>query len=292
MGHKLRKNGFGTITFDIFNVIILGIIALVTVLPFIHVIIASFTPPEELLKTEFILFPKRISLEAYRYIFSTNVVIRGLIVSVLVTAVGTLFNMAMTVLMAYPLAHKSLMARKAVMLMVTFTLMFNGGMVPSYIIIQKLHLLNNYWSLILPGAISAFSLIIFKNYFQELPKELEESAKLDGANDLIILMRIILPISMPLIATFLVMFGVGYWNSWFNAVLYLNDAKMWPIQVVLRQVITSTSNIGDMMETNIVIQPKTVQMCTITIATLPILCVYPFLQKYFTQGMLLGSVKG
>ncbi len=287
-----RKLGVGNLIFDICNIVVLGIIALVTVLPFIHVIVSSFTPPGELMKSDFIIIPKSISLDAYKYIFSTNVVARGLAVSILVTLVGTVFNMIMTVLMAYPLAHKGLLARKAIMLMVTFTLMFNGGMVPSYIIIQKLHLLNNYWALILPGAISAFSLIIFKNYFQELPAELEESAKLDGANDLLILFRIILPVSKPLIATFLVMFGVGYWNSWFNAVLYLNDAKMWPIQVVLRQVISATSNIGDMMETNIVIPPKTVQMCTITIATLPILCVYPFLQKYFTQGILLGSVKG
>jgi putative aldouronate transport system permease protein len=286
------QNGYGSHAFDVFNVVVLGLVSLLTVLPFIHIVVASFTPPEILAKSDFVLFPSRLSLEGYEYVFSTNVVARSLIVSTFITIVGTFFSIIMTVLMAYPLAHKTLTGRKVIMLMVIFTIMFNGGLVPTYIIVQKLHLLNTYMSLILPGAISVFSLVIFKSYFQELPAELEESARLDGYNDLMILFKIILPSSKPLLATFTVMFGVTYWNTWFSAVLYLNDSKMWPVQLVLRQVMNSSSQIGDMMESATLIQPKTIQMCVITIATFPILCAYPFLQKYFSQGMLLGSVKG
>lgn len=286
------QSRYGSHAFDILNIVVLGLVSLLTVLPFIHIVVASFTPPEILAKSDFVLFPSRLSLEGYAYVFSTNVVIRSLIVSTFITIVGTFFSVIMAVLMAYPLAHKGLTGRKLLMLMVIFTIMFNGGLVPTYIIVQKLHLLNTYMSLILPGAISVFSLVIFKSYFQELPAELEESAKLDGYNDLMILFKIILPSSKPLLATFTVMFGVTYWNTWFNAVIYLNDPKMWPVQLVLRQVMSSSSQIGDMVESASLIQPKTIQMCVITIATFPILCAYPFLQKYFSQGMLLGSVKG
>jgi putative aldouronate transport system permease protein len=285
-----RKNRVDA--FDVINKLILGVISLVMVLPLVQIIIASFTAPELLLKNEFILFPTDWSLDAYRYIFSSSVVIRSMVVSVCVVIVGTTFRILLQVLMAYPLAHKTLKGRRVITFLVTFTLMFSGGMVPTYIIVQKLHLINSYASLILPGAMTAFSVIIFKSFFQQIPAELEESAKMDRCNDLTILFRIILPVSKPLIATFMVLFGVAYWNSWFDALLYLNKAKMWPIQLVLRLVISSTTQIGDMTGSSATILPKTVQMCTIVMATLPILCVYPFVQKYFEKGILLGSVKG
>ncbi|WP_105615395.1 carbohydrate ABC transporter permease [Vallitalea okinawensis] len=280
--------------FDIFNYILLGTISLTAVLPFVYVIVASFTPPEILAKNQFILIPKEISFEAYEYIFSTSTITRALLVSISITIIGTFFNIIMTVLMAYPLAYKPLKGRKILLFMITFTMMFSGGIIPSYMVIQKLGLMNSYAALILPSSISAFNLIIFKNFFQGLPNELSESAKIDGCNDLFILFRIILPISLPLIATFVIMYGVAHWNSWFGAVLYMNDSKKWPIQVVLRQIITSASGIGDSESTEmgIIVPPQSVRMCTITIATVPILCIYPFLQKYFTKGLMIGSVKG
>ena len=289
---KGGKRSVGSWIFDITNFIFLGFIALIMILPFIHVIAASLTPIEMLVKSDFILFPTRFSLEAYRYVFSTNVVLRGLRTSVFITIAGTILNLTMSSLTAFPLAHKNMLGRKTMVVLVIFTMIFNGGMIPNFIVVQKLRLLNSYWSILLPTAISSFNLMLFKNYFQDQPVELEESAKLEGCNDLSVLFRIILPNSKPLLATFTVMFGVEHWNSWFNAVLYLNNPSKWPVQVILRQIVTSASEIGDAMGGINVVPPQTVRMCTIVVATVPILIVYPFLQKYFTKGLMLGSVKG
>lgn len=293
---KTKKNhvrtSLGSKVFDVINYTFLGAVCLIMVLPFVNIISSSLTPLEDLVKNPFILIPTRVSLEAYSYIFSTNTVIHGLQVSVGITLVGTTLNILLTAMTAYPLAHQKLVGRKVLVSMVVFCMVFNGGMIPTFIIVKSLGLLNTYWSLILPTAISSFNLMLFKNYFQELPQELEEAAKLAGYNDVSILFRIILPISKPLIATFVVMFGVEHWNSWFNAILYLNNSKMWPIQVILRQIITGASQVGDAMGGTNTMPAATVRNCTIVIATVPILLVYPFLQKYFTKGLLVGSVKG
>lgn len=291
---KKQKNrqSMGSRIFDIFNVTVLGLAAIIMLVPFIHVLAASFTSVEEYLSKDFILFPTTFSLESYRYIFSTGTILHGLMVSSLVTIAGTCMNLLMSVLTAYPLAHRDLFGRNVMIMLVIFTLMFNGGMIPMFIVVQKLGLLNSYASLILPYVISSFNLMLFKNYFQELPVELEEAAKMDGYNDLSILFLIILPLSKPLLATFAIIFGVEHWNSWFNAMLYLSDSGKWPIQVILRQIVLSASEVGDAMGGANFIPPATVRMCTIVVATLPILCIYPFLQKYFTKGLLVGSVKG
>jgi putative aldouronate transport system permease protein len=227
-------------------------------------------------------------------VFSTKTLMQALRVSIVLTAVGTTFNIIMTVLFAYPLAHTTIKGRRVILFLITFTMMFSGGIVPEYMIVRSLGLMNKMSALILPGAISTFNLIIFRNYFQELPKELEESAMIDGAGYLYILIRIILPISMPIIATFVVLYGVGIWNSWFAATLYLRDSTKWPIQVVLRMLTNLSMALGDTtaMDSDIMLPPVSTKMCTIVIATVPILAVYPFMQKYFTKGILLGSVKG
>lgn len=289
-----KRESAASHAFDVLNYALLTIISLITIIPFIYVVVASFTPPEILLREKFILIPKGFSLEAYSFVFRNNAVVRSLWVSGGVTIVGTAFNIFMTVLFAYPLAHKNIRGRRVLLFAITFTLMFNGGTIPTYMVVRTLKLTNTYASLILPTAISTFNLIIFRNYFQELPAELEESGKIDGAGYPRILVQIILPLSLPLIATFVIMSGVGYWNSWFTAVLYLNDPAKWPIQVYLRQIINMANGMGssEMLESNIVIPQESVRMCTIVVATLPIMIVYPFLQKYFTKGMLLGSVKG
>lgn len=289
-----KRESFGGRLFDVINYSFLALVALITVIPFVYVVVASFTPPEILLKERFILVPKGFSIEAYSFVFRNRSIVQALKVSGLVTVAGTAFNIMMTVLFAYPLAHKSLHGRTVILLLVTFTLMFNGGTIPTYMVVRAMGLMDTFASLILPTAISTFNLIIFRNYFQELPMELEESAKIDGANYVVILARVILPLSLPLIATFVIMTGVGYWNSWFTAVLYMNDTAKWPVQVVLRQVINLANGMGssEMLDSNIVIPQESVRMCTIVVATLPIMIIYPFLQKYFTKGMLLGSVKG
>jgi putative aldouronate transport system permease protein len=283
-------------TFDILNYAVLTLVGLVTVLPFLYIILVSLTPAAELTRREFLFIPHSLSLQAYRYIFSTPVVYSSLLVSVFVTVTGTAINIFMACLMAYPLAHHGLMGRKTVMLMVTFTLLFDGGMIPTFMVIQKLGMLNRFSSVLLPSAMSAFSLIIFINFFRQLPPELEQSARIDGCHELRILAEIIMPLSMPLIATFIVIFGVDHWNRWFSYVLYINDSAKWPVQVVLRQILsTSDASIGDrsiLHDMDYVPPNQTIRMCITATATIPILCVYPFLQRHFVRGMLLGSVKG
>ena len=290
----MRKASIGSRIFDCINYTVLLVIGILTVIPFIHVIAASFTSPEALVKHDFILIPDKPTLEAYKYIFSTDTVTRSILVSVFVTIMGTLLNISMTALMAYPLAHKRIYGHKILMLMVTFTLVFSGGMIPTYLVVQNLGLMNTFSGALLPSAIGAFNLIIFKSFFQNIPSELVESARIDGCTEFRILAGIVLPLSIPLLATFTVIFAVGHWNSWFNYVLYINDPEKMPVQVVLRTMVsTSNSQIGDTLAFEDYTPPQQIiRMCVIAIATVPILVVYPFVQKHFTKGMLLGSVKG
>ncbi|SFF08542.1 putative aldouronate transport system permease protein [Paenibacillus algorifonticola] len=290
------KQSWGSRIFDSVNVVLLLVFALITVIPFIYVIAGSFATQKELLTQGFILFPTEFSLDAYKYIFSTQTLVRSLLVTVYITVVGTLINLFFTCLMAYPLARKDMDFQKPILMLVVFTMLFSGGMIPTFLVVKELGMIDSYWALLIPGAISAFNLIIIRNFFQQLPDGLEESAKIDGCNDLGIFLKIVLPLSMPAIATFSLFYAVGHWNTFFSAVLYINDNTKWPIQVLLRQiVILASGGIGDSssMELDYVAPPdQAVKMAVIVVSTLPILLVYPFLQKHFAKGVLLGSVKG
>ncbi|GMK38041.1 putative ABC transporter permease protein YtcP [Paenibacillus sp. CCS19] len=284
---------WGNRLFDWINYSLLFIIALLCVLPFVYVLAVSFTSPQEVVKGGIILFPKQWSLSAYEYIFSTNTLWRSMLVSIYITVVGTFINLLMTSLMAYPLAKQTLRGRGPILLGVLFTMLFSGGLIPTYFVVKELHLTNTLWSLMIPSAISAFNLIVLKNFFQQIPDGLEDSAKIDGCNDVGVLFRIVLPLSMPAMATFSLFYAVAHWNQFFNAILYINDNTKWPIQVLLREiVILAQSRIGDTSMDDAEIQPLTIRMAVIVFATLPILIVYPFLQKHFAKGVMLGSVKG
>lgn len=290
MNQKNRR--WGTHLFDGLNLAILLVVSAVMIIPFIYIILISFATEQEVLSKSFLIFPTKFSLEGYRYIFSTPILLRSLAVTIGVTVIGTLVNLLLTVLMAYPLARKDLYGRRPVMLMVIFTMLFNAGIVPTFLIVKELHLTNTYWALIIPSAISAFNMIIIKNFFQQLPDGLEESAKIDGCNDLGILFRIVIPLSLPALATFSLFYAVTHWNTFLSAILYINDSKKWPIQVLLRQiVILSEKGLSDMNEAP---PPpsKIINMAVIVFSTVPILSIYPFLQKHFAKGVLLGSVKG
>ncbi|MCU6712748.1 carbohydrate ABC transporter permease [Paenibacillus sp. J5C_2022] len=281
--------------FDGSNYLFLTVFSIMTVLPFLYVVAASFTAPEEVLSRDFILIPHSFSIDAYKYILSADTVLKSIFVTIYVTIVGTLCNLVFTTLMAYPLARKDLLGRRTMMFLILFTMLFSGGMIPTFLIVKEVGLLNSLWSLIIPGAISAFNLIVMKNFFQNLPEGIEESAKIDGCNDLLILIRIVLPLSMPAIATFGLFYAVGHWNSYFGAVLYLSDPDKWPLQVLLRKVvILAQGGVGDsdLFNESFVPPSLTVKYAIIVISTVPILLVYPFLQKHFTKGVLLGSVKG
>ncbi|WP_028550321.1 carbohydrate ABC transporter permease [Paenibacillus sp. UNC451MF] len=285
---------WGSRLFDTLNYVLMFLIASVTVIPFLLNVTGSFASPEEALHKNFILIPEHFSLEAYRYIFSTNIIPRSLLVTIFITIAGTVINIVLTSLMAFPLATKRLRLRRPIMLMVIFSMLFSGGMIPTYLVIKSLGLLNTYGALLLPSAISAFYLIILKNFFMQLPDELEDSARIDGCNDLQTLFRIVIPLSMPAIATLTLFYAVGHWNTFFNALLYINDSAKFPIQVWLRTiVILSQTGIGDSANSfeGAIPPGKTIQMSVIVVSTLPILVVYPFLQKHFAKGVLLGSVK-
>lgn len=292
----VKETSWGSRLFDIFNIILLAVVALVTVVPFIYVVAGSFATQRELLEKGFILFPTEFSLEAYKYIFSTSTLMRSLGVTIFITVVGTLINITLTCLMAYPLSRRDMDFRSPIQLMVIFTMLFSGGMIPTFLVVKELGMLDTYWSLLLPGAISAFNLIIIRSFFQQLPAELEESAKIDGASDPGILLRIVIPLSLPALATFSLFYAVGHWNTYFSSILYINDSSMWPIQVLLRQIVmlSQGGSLGDTssLESNFIPPDQAVKMAVIVISTIPILIVYPFLQKHFAKGALLGSVKG
>jgi putative aldouronate transport system permease protein len=279
--------------FDLANAVFLLLISVMTVFPFLYVVAVSFTDPAEVAKGGLILFPKSFSLAAYEYIFSTNTLIRSLGVTVYITVAGTIINLLFTSLMAYPLAKTHLRGRRFILMAVLFTMLFSGGMIPTYFVVKGVGLTNTLWSLMIPNAISAFNLIVLKNFFQQIPEGLEDAAKIDGANDVGVLFRVVLPLSLPAMATFALFYAVGHWNTFFSAILYINDNRMWPIQVLLREVvIMAQSRIGDAGFEETQIQPLTIRMAVIVFATIPILLVYPFLQKHFAKGVLLGSVKG
>lgn len=287
---------WGNKIFDSINIILLSIIGLVTLVPFIYVFAGSFATVAELAEKQFVIIPTEITFEAYRYIFSTNTVSRAMGVSVGVTLAGTLFSLILTILMAYGLSKRDLVGRRLIMFLVIFTMLFNGGLIPSFIIVKELGLIDTYAALIIPSALSAFNLIIMRNFFQNLPEGLEESAKIDGAGSWNILLRIVIPLSMPVIATISLFYAVGYWNTYFQAVMYINDVTKWPIQVILRQIVILASALtGDTSDFggDYVAPPEQgIKMAVIVIATVPILIVYPFLQKHFTKGAMLGSIKG
>ena len=275
--------------------VIIALVALACVLPFIYVVAGSFATERELTERPFFLIPQDVSLNAYQYILKQGDVFRGLKNSVIVTVIGTLINMFVSCTIAYPLSRPYLKGRNGFINMVIVTMLFTGGMVPSYImVVNVLHLGNTYWALWLPTAMSAFNMIIIKNYFQGIPMELEEAAIIDGSNDLITFVRIILPLSAPVLASVSLFYAVSHWNSYFNAMLYINNSDMEVITIVLRRLVFLTTQVAEdsTFDWGAAGMPpiKAVKLATTVLSTLPILCIYPFVQKFFTQGVMVGSV--
>ncbi|PGT20544.1 ABC transporter permease [Bacillus cereus] len=280
---------------DITNIILLGLIALTMLFPFYYMFVVSFATYEEFVKTDLLLFPKTWVLDAYEYILGSKEFIRSLGVTIYITVVGTFVSLILTAMMAYALS-RDILGQKFYVFLVLFTFVFGAGMIPTYMIVQATGLMDSLWSLIIPGAISSFNLIVMRQFFMGLPMDLTEAAIIDGANDLQIFTKIILPLSKPALAAFGLFYAVGIWNSYFTALLYLSDPAKWTVQVVLRQlVILNQGNLLDAggMQAGMDNPPpaETVGMAAILIATIPILIVYPFLQKHFAKGVMLGSVK-
>ncbi|MFM9331825.1 carbohydrate ABC transporter permease [Paenibacillus mesotrionivorans] len=289
----IQDKTLGNRIFDAINYLLLTIVGLVTVLPLVHVLAGSVTTVEEMARKPFVLIPTEFTLNAYKYILSTPTIFKALGVSIFVTAIGTLISMFITSLMAYGLTRRDLDGRKFFNLMVVFTMLFHGGLIPSFLVVKQVGLIDSLFAMIIPSAVSAFNLIILRSFFQGLPEGLEESAKLDGCGDFGILFKIVLPLSLPSIATISLFYAVTYWNSYFSAIMYINNADKWPVQVLLRQIVIAASGMAADTDNEFIKPPEqTIKMAVIVVSTLPILMVYPFIQKYFAKGALVGSVKG
>ncbi|PYI57106.1 carbohydrate ABC transporter permease [Paenibacillus flagellatus] len=276
---------------------LLMLIAIVTILPFYNVFITSFADPAEVVKQQLYLIPTSFTLNSYELLLNGSYVGRALFNSLVVTAAGTFVNMLVTTCGAYALSKKAMPGRKAMMAGIVFTMLFSGGLIPFYLTIKNLHLINSYGAMIFPVAVSTFFLIVMINQFNTIPPSLEESAKIDGANDIYVLFRIVMPISKPTLAAITLFYAVARWNEWYNAMLFVTDPKMHPMQLFLRNMLADVTRMArDDMGANMMAQmsqryPDGLKMASVVVTMLPIMLVYPFLQKYFSAGVTLGAVK-
>ena len=286
----------GITAFDVILIIILGLMSLITIYPFYYVLIVSFSNVNAFGNHVPYLLPYVIDFEGYQVIFADFSFLQAFFNSVFVTVVGSLLNMLLSICGAYALSKKRLVGRGVFLSLILFTMLFSGGLIPYYLVVSGMGLTNSVWSMILPTAINTFYLIIMKNYFISLPPSLEEAAKIDGAHDLTILFRVILPISMPFIATFFLFYAVECWNEWWNALLFINEKAKQPLQIYMRELLVSFNSTLAQQAISVISQNQkanfqSIQMATIVVSTVPILCVYPFIQKHFVKGVMVGSVK-
>lgn len=277
--------------------IVLGFIAIAMLYPIVNVLAISLSSYNASLREPWMIFPKEFTLEGYDYVFRDKDFWRSYLNSIIITGATTLIGLLVTAMMAWPLARKELKGKSLFMGIVIFTMVFNAGMIPGYLNIKELGLLDSLWAVILPGCFSAYNCIVMINFFRQLPYDLVESATIDGASEPYIFTRIILPLSKPVLASIALFLAVGAWNSYFSAQLYLRERELWPLALTLKELLTEATAAmldagSDPGALNGAVQPKLVQYASIIISTVPIMCIYPFLQKYFAKGVMLGSVKG
>jgi putative aldouronate transport system permease protein len=277
---------------DVVIYALLLLLAMTTILPFMQIITISLSNTKDILSFGFHIIPKHITFEGYKNLLSYDMLWRGYYNTISRVMLGTSLSVLLTVLGAYPLSKKYLPNRNFWTAVIVFTMYFSGGLIPSYILVKGIGLRNTIGSLVLPGAISAFNLIITRNFFMSIPESLEESARIDGANDLYILFKIILPLSKAILATIALWYGIGQWNAWFDCMLYMDDEKGFVLQLVLRRILLDGQQLEGAIDVGGAVNPDNMKMAALMIATLPILCIYPFLQKYFVKGVMIGSLKG
>jgi len=292
MRYKLTR---GEKTFAIVNIILLTLLGATMIYPYLHSLALSFSDKYEVTRGNVILIPKGVNVQSYNYIFSNSLFWSALHVTALITLAGTAFSVLMTCLLAYPLSNGKFKLRNFLMVMVVITMFFDGGLIPTFILYTQLKLVNNVLVYIIPNAISTWSLIILRNFFQQIPVEMEESAYMDGANELQILFRIIMPIAMPSIATITLWYIVGYWNTFSSSIYFTTSTSLRTLQVVLYGILNNAEQVTTSANVNILMQhmtPDSLKSAWIMCVTLPILAVYPFLQRYFVKGVIVGALKG
>ena len=271
----------------------LGLCAIITLLPFVYIVAGSFATERELVERPFFIIPRYFSLNAYKYIIETGEIFNGLKNSLFITIVGTFSTLFFTTTFAYPLSKRNFKGRNVILNFVIVTMLFSGGLIPTFLLVKSLGLYNSYASIILLGAISPFNMIIVKNFFKNIPDELEEAAIIDGYSDLGVFVKIVLPLSKPVLASIGLFTAVGFWNDYFNAMIYLQDSFKETAQVVLRRIVLLSESMDAEVLFAVETPPdKAVRMAATVVATVPILVVYPFLQKHFAQGVMVGAVKG
>ncbi|MFD0693433.1 carbohydrate ABC transporter permease [Paenibacillus sp. GCM10027628] len=288
------KLTYGERTFGYFNTLLMLVLCAVTLYPFLYVALASLSDATSLLQHRgLMLKPAGFDLGAYKAVFENPMIMKGYQNTLLYVVLGTTINLFMTAIGAYVLSRPNLYFKNIIMFFIVVTMVFHGGLIPSYLLVNNLGMMNTMWAILVPGAINTFNMIIMRTSFQGIPVSLEESARMDGAGDWKILFRIVIPLSMPVMAVMILWYAVGHWNSYFNALVYLRNREAYPLQLVLREILIS-NNTDSMMagggDDKYAIG-ETIKYAAIMVSTLPIICLYPFLQKYFVQGVLIGAIK-
>mgnify|MGYP002516059859 CR=1 FL=1 len=290
--NKQRKKSLNNLVFDIIVYMILLAVAAITIIPFLQVVTISLSPPEVASSYGLHLFPLKIDLNGYKSILGYDTIWSSYWNTIVRTFVGTGLSMFLYIIGAYPLSRKYLPHKKFWTLFIIFTMYFSGGLIPNYLLINNwLGISNTIWSLILPGAVSAYNLVIVRNFFESIPDSLEESAKIDGANDITILFKIVAPLSKPCLATVSLWCIVGHWNAWFDCMLYIKEEAKYVLQYTLQRILID-GQIQDIDVTDVIVNTDTMKMAALVVSILPIIMLYPFLQKYFTKGVMVGAVKG
>jgi len=282
------------LAFNIFNGIFMVLVCIVTLYPFLFVLAASLSSPVFIAQGRVSIIPLGFTTQAYKMVFEYPMIWRSYFNTVYYTVFGTAINLVLTIFAAYPLSRKTFIGRKFFNMMIFFPIIFNVGMIPSFLVVNTLGMRNTVWAIVIPGSISGFNAIVMRTFFESIPDAIEESAKIDGATHMQILTRIILPLSLPSISTIGLFYAVGHWNSFFSAMLYLRDQERQPIQIILRNIVimNQTDTVMQSVDNDRAQIAESIKYATIMVATLPILLVYPFIQKYFVHGVMIGSVKG
>lgn len=278
--------------FEVFNYLILTLLAIVTLAPFLHVVAKSLSHEAAVMAGEVGLWPVGLNLQTYRAVLANYHFWSSFYISVFVTVTGTVLHVLVMSLVAYPLSREEMVGRRFITLLFVFIMLFHGGLIPTYLIVKALGLTNKVWALILPGLVSTFNMIVLRNYFASIPDSLEESARLDGCGNIGTFFRIVFPLSLPAVATVCVYTAVGFWNNYFSALIYIDSKSLYPLSLYLRKVVVETeSQLVDLNPELRNLNPESVRAATVVAATIPILIVYPFLQRYFVKGIMLGAVK-
>lgn len=290
-GSHIKKSA-GSRAFEIVNITLLLFLALVTFYPFWDCLVVSVSSLKSYLSTNVHLWPSEWSFEGYSYMIHNKDLWTSYANSIFITVIGTLINMLITIMAAYVLSKKNLKGHRILMFLAVFTMMFSGGIIPTYMVVKDLHLMNSLWSMILPSAVNTYNLIVLRNFFSDLPAELEEAALLDGCTDVGVLFRIMLPISKPAITTVTLFYAVDHWNEFFSAIMYINSRIKWPLQLFLRSMLFENDAAYSGSGESLFLLGQPMKMAAVMMAIIPIMCAYPFFQKYFTKGVMTGAVKG